>query len=425
MAVGWIPPVRGGRSRRRRVVVATLMLGLTVAGCGGGGSGGPPTLHWYIGKQGSSAYTDDAAACTKAANGAYRIQVVDLPADADAQREQLVRRLAAKDSAIDIIGMDVIWTAEFAKAGWVKEWTGDRATSIEAGAVPTALGTAKFEDKLWASPQNTNAQVLFWRKDLIPDPPRTWDEMIDAAVRLGPKGRIEAQGARYEGLTVWFNSLVASAGGAILTPDGKVSLGPPAVEALRVMKRLASSPAADPSLSNDKEDQSTAAFVAGNAAFMVNYSAVLPSLSKQAPDLVTKVGIAPWPSVLPDQPAHVTLGGYNLGVAKFTHHSDQAFAAASCLTSAESQLHNAATGGLPPTIESLYNDPAVAGELGPADVLHNTLLAASQRPATPAYNDVSLAVQKTIHPEKSINPKSTESDLRSKLGKVLKSGGLI
>jgi multiple sugar transport system substrate-binding protein len=112
-------------------------------------------------------------------------------------------------------------------------------------------------------------------------------------------------------------------------------------------------------------------------------------------------------------------------VGKFTKHPDQAFAAAACLTSAESQVRNAALGGLPPTKEALYNDPAVSAALGPADVLHATLLAASQRPATPAYNDVSLAVQKTIHPEKAIDPKGTESDLRSKLGKVLKSGGLI
>ncbi len=406
-------------------MIAVILVCLTVAGCGGGAGGGPPTLHWYIGKQGSSVFADNAARCTEQANGAYRIEVVDLPADADAQREQLVRRLAAKDSSIDIIGMDVIWTAEFAKAGWVKEWTGDRVAAIEAGAVPTALGTAKYEGKLWGSPQNTNTQVLFWRKDLVPEPPRTWDEMIDVATTLGPKGRIEAQGARYEGLTVWFNSLVASAGGSILTPDGRVALGPPAVEALRVMKRLATSPAADPSLSNAEEQESTAAFVAGNAAFMVNYSAVLPSLAEQAPELADKVGVALWPAVSPDQPARVTLGGFNLGVAEFTNHAEEAFAAATCLTSAETQLHNASVEGLPPTIDALYSDPAVAGSLGPADVLHTTLLEASQRPATPAYNDVSLAIQKTIHPERSIEPERTESELGSKLSKVLKSGGLI
>ena len=51
-------------------------------------------------------------------------------------------------------------------------------------------------------------------------------------------------------MTVWFNSLVASAGGSILNKAAtKPSLGPPARRALQIMKRLASSAAADPSLS--------------------------------------------------------------------------------------------------------------------------------------------------------------------------------
>ena len=47
-----------------------------------------------------------------------------LPTDASQQREQLVRRLGAEDPSIDIVGMDVIWTGEFANAGWVEEWNG-------------------------------------------------------------------------------------------------------------------------------------------------------------------------------------------------------------------------------------------------------------------------------------------------------------
>ena len=38
---------------------------------------------------------------------------------------------------------------------------------------------------------------------------------------------IEVQGRQYEGLTVWFNSLNASAGGSIIGPTGNVTLGPP------------------------------------------------------------------------------------------------------------------------------------------------------------------------------------------------------
>jgi multiple sugar transport system substrate-binding protein len=98
-----------------RVKVALLLL--LLSGCNGAGSPGPPVMHWYVFDEPSGAFTMAAEHCTRAANGRYRIELTPLPADADQQREQLVRRLAAGDEDIDIIGMDVIWTAEFAQAG--------------------------------------------------------------------------------------------------------------------------------------------------------------------------------------------------------------------------------------------------------------------------------------------------------------------
>src|SRR4029077_17878806 len=97
-----------------------------------------------------------------------------------------------------------------------------------------------------------NTQLLWYRSDLVPNPPTTWAQMISDAEKLAKEGKphyIEIQGAQYEGATVWFNTMVASAGGTVLNPDAtKVTLGAPAVRALGIMKQLADSPAADPSL---------------------------------------------------------------------------------------------------------------------------------------------------------------------------------
>ena len=82
--------------------------------------------------------------------------------------------------------------------------------------------------------------------------------MIDDAIALAKQGKphyIEEQGAQYEGLTVWFNSLVDSAGGQIVSKTNKVVVGPPVELAASIMHRLATSPAADPSLNIDQEDQ--------------------------------------------------------------------------------------------------------------------------------------------------------------------------
>ena len=100
-------------------------------------------------------------------------------------------------------------------------------------------------------PDNTNTQLLWYRSDLVPTPPTTWAQMIADAEQLAKEGKphlIEIQGAQYEGATVWFNTMVNSAGGTVLNPDAtQVTLGAPAVKALTIMKQLATSVAADPS----------------------------------------------------------------------------------------------------------------------------------------------------------------------------------
>src|SRR5919202_2290957 len=238
----------------RRLVAATLASAAALAGCGGSGGSGPPTLKWYVFNEPSGSFTAAADRCTKKSNGRYKVAVEALPTDADQQRELIVRRLAAKDSSVDLVGMDVNWTAEFAQAGWIKPWTGSRARRATAGDLPGPLNTARYKGRLWVAPFTSNAQILFYRKDRVKTPPRTWDEMIAAAKRLGPTGKIQVQGARYEGLTVWFNSLVNSAGGTILAPDGStVTLGPPATKAASIIHELATSAAADPALENNKE----------------------------------------------------------------------------------------------------------------------------------------------------------------------------
>ena len=123
-------------------------------------------------------------------------------------REDLVRRLAAKDSAIDLMTLDVVWTAEFGEAGWVKQWTGKNKEAVSNGVLPGPLKTATYQGKLYAAPFTSNTQLLWYRKDLVGAPPPnfTWQQMIDQAVSQGKQ--IQIQGARAESLNVTFNSLL-------------------------------------------------------------------------------------------------------------------------------------------------------------------------------------------------------------------------
>jgi multiple sugar transport system substrate-binding protein len=416
---------------RRRLLcgagaLALFALGLT--GCGGGaGAESTPTLHWYTAPQNGGSFAAAAKQCTDAANGAYRVVVEPLPADATQQREQLVRRLAASDGDIDLLSMDVIWTAEFGGAGWIKPWPKAQADEVSKGVIPAVLETGRYRGRMYAAPLNTGSQVLFYRKDRVKAPPKTWDEMLRMSADL-PSGQrqIQVQGARYEGYTVWFNSLLESAGGSILNQRGGVALPTgPTHDALDVMHRLATSDAADPSMSNNMEDQSRIGSQSGSSSFMVNYVNLLSSIKAEKPDVYKNTALAAFPSMKPGEPARVTLGGFNVGVGAFGAHPKLAFEAAKCLGAPAQQRLYVKQDGLPPVSEALYQDPQVRKAYPYADLLLQTFKNGSTRPVSPAYNDISLAVQRTLHPPAGINPRSDISALRDRVDDAIHSRGLL
>lgn len=413
--------------RRLRHAIASLLLAVTwLAGCQGG-QPGAPVLNWYVFDEPSGAFTQAARRCGDGSGGAYRVVLRPLPADADQQHEQLARRLAAGDTAIDLIGMDVIWTAEFARAGWITPWPEDLAQQATAGRLAPAVESASYQGRLWAAPFTTNTQLLWYRSDRVVDPPQTWDQMIDLAESIEGRGVIQAQGERYEGLTVFFVSLLASAGGSVLTPDGSDVALPkgPTREALRILHRLATSTASDPALARAREDQTRMAFESGGPSFMLNYTYVWPSARANAPAVAEHMAWARWPAVAPGRPSRVTIGGINLGVTTTSRHRDLALQAAACIASESNQRIAAALGGLPPTSTALYDDADVRATFPFADLLRETLADAVQRPPTPLYSDVSLAIARTLHPLSAIDPERDVERLRRAVDRALRSEGLL
>ncbi|MFF5158048.1 ABC transporter substrate-binding protein [Streptomyces sp. NPDC000348] len=420
---------RTGRPRRTRALVALTLLASTLAACGGDEDTSRPTLNWYNFPDDSGALQKAADRCSRASGGRYRISYNKLPRAADGQRQQMVRRLAAEDDSLDILGLDVTWAAEFAEARWIREWTGEAKRRATEGTLRVPLQTATWKGRLYAVPYNTNTQLLWYREDLVPTPPRTWSELLDMSRDLARQGRphyAEIQGAQYEGLTVWFNSLVNSAGGTVLNPGAtEPSLGPPAVRAASIMRELAGSPAADPSLPNQMEDQNRLAMESGVAAFELNYPFVYPSMKANNPRLFEDFRWAPYPRVDADRPARPTIGGIDLAVSAYSRHPGLAFEAALCLRDRENQLTAALEGGLPPTLRALYDEPAFMKEYPFSKEVLAALESASVRPLTPAYQNVSIAVSHTLSPPSRIEPESAVDTIGEQIDQALRSEGVI
>jgi multiple sugar transport system substrate-binding protein len=129
------------------------------------------------------------------------------------------------------------------------------------------------------------------------------------------------------------------------------------------------------------------------------------------------------------KPSAPPLGGFNLGVSAFSDHPEEAFDAAACLSNPDSQLTATELDGLPPSNQTLYTDKVVKKAYpGFAQLVQRSIDAAGPRPATPAYQDVSLAIQRSLHPPSSIDPNDVTSsydELRSDLEDAVKREGLL
>ena len=315
--------------RARRLCAAALAALTTasvVTACGSDGGG--IVINYYTPANEMATFTAVAKRCNEELGGRFTIQQISLPKGADDQRLQLARRLTGNDKTLDVMALDVVWTAEFAEAGWALPLSDDPSGEAEADAtsntLPGPLETAKWQDKLYAAPITTNTQLLWYRADLMDEPPTTWDGMVAEATRLHAAGEpswIAVQGKQYEGLVVWFNTLLESAGGQVLSDDGKtVTLTDTpehraaTVKALQIMKSVATAPGADPSVTQTDEATARLALEQGKAALEVNWPFVLPSMLENA----VKGGVSFLP--LNDDP---TLAGSINDVGTFSPTDEQ------------------------------------------------------------------------------------------------------
>jgi len=422
------------------LAVSLVLLASVTAACGGSGSG-VATLNWYINPD-NGGQAELAAKCTAASNGAYRIETSVLPNDATAQREQLVRRLAAKDSSIDLMSLDPPFIPEFAAAGFLRPYSDAEAQELTAGALSGPIESGTWDGKLMGAPFWANTQLLWFRKSVASaagiDPARepvTWSQIIDLASGAGKT--VEVQGNLYEGYMVWISALISSAGGKILENPEAGKNVKPAIDsdagrkAATIIQQLGRSKAADPALSTSDEEAARAAFQGPRGGFMVNwayvYGAAQEAVAAGTLDkaVLDDIGWARYPRVDAGTPSRPPLGGINLGIGAYGTHKDAALQAVRCITSLESQTQYMLKSKNPGARAAVYDNPEVRTVFPMADDLRASLAEGAPRPRTPYYTDVSTAVQRSFHPQASVDPNRAPAKAGKLIVDVLKDKVLL
>jgi len=335
-----------------------------------------------------------------------RVDLRETPDAADQRHQLYVQWLAAGAAEPDVLQLDVVWTPEFASAGWILSL--EPFDVAESDFFPQTVRANRWRGRLYAVPWFVDVGMLYWRTDLLDAAPATLEELEREARAAQRSGDVEHgfvwQGARYEGLVCVFLEHLGAFGGRILDDEGRPALdseaGRNALEFLR--RSLAADGFVPRAVLTWQEEPTRFAFQNGRSLFLRNWPYAVPLLQDAGKSAVAgKFAVAPFPGAVGGAPT-AALGGSQLAINARSRHPEAAFALIDWLTSPERMLERArAAGQLPPRRE-LYEEPSLAAALAqalpiPPDAARRVVEAAVPRPVTPVYTELSSALQVWLH----------------------------
>lgn len=330
-----------------------------------------------------------------------RVRVLPTPDDATQRHQLFVQWLNARVGDPDILQLDVVWTAEFAAAGWIAAL--DRWSPDTADFFPATMRANRWNGRLYALPWFVDAGMLYWRVDLVPRAPATLDDLRASARDAlagneAPPFGIVWQGARYEGLVTVFLEYLGAFGGHILDSTGRAVVDDDAaVRALTFMREQIGT-IAPPDVLTWHEEETRFAFQNGRAVYMRNWPYAYALLSDTAASQVaSRFSVTTMPGAPGGEPT-ATLGGAQLAINAFAEYPDSAWLVVAHLTAPAQMLERARLTGQFPARLQVYDDPRLDEALAvPADRAREIVMHAEPRPVTPIWSELSEVLQIHLH----------------------------
>ena len=339
-------------------------------------------------------------------NPDIRVELQRTPDDASQRHQLYVQWLNARVGNPSILQLDVVWTPEFAAAGWVLPL--EKYSPAKSEFFPATMAANTWAGKLYALPWFADVGLLYRRTDLVPREPQTLEELVADAQRAkaqrgGPRYGLVSQGARYEGLITGFVEYLGAFGGRIIDDSGEVVVNrPEAVRALEFMRdELYKWNVVPLDVLTWHEEEARFAFQNANSAFMRNWPYAVGAMSDTAQSkVIGKFAVSPMPKsgTAPNGHSTAALGGAQLAINAYTEFPDAAYKLIAYLTAPEQMLERAQAVGQYPTRPGLYDDARLRGAINvPLENARRAIESATPRPVTPIYTELSEILQIELH----------------------------
>ncbi|WP_394278210.1 ABC transporter substrate-binding protein [Microbacterium sp.] len=429
------------RRHARTIAAATLAAGsmIAIAGCsGGGGESAAPAEEELTGR-GPITYVSspDASGAAQKTIDAWntehpdeKVEWIELPLDADQQRQQMVQNAQIESDAYTVLNLDVVWTSEFAANRWIAPLPEDELPVDEM--IPATVDAATYADTLFAAPYYTDGALLYSRTDLLEaagvEAPQTWEELqaaCDAVLALPEAAGMSCYAGQFdrnEGLTVNFSEAVASAGGSLFTADGEPDVDTP--EALTALEWLADGYASG-MIPRDaitfQEEQGREAFQSGSLVFLRNWPYIYNALNADdgSSQVAGTFGVSPIPGL--EGPGVSTLGGRNIAISSFAENKETALEFIQFFVSEEQESARLELSSRAPVYSALFEDAAVTGRLPYLPTLLTAVETGQPRPKVVQYGAVTAAIQDAVYGAVTGDtaPEDALSSLQSELEEIV------
>lgn len=318
----------------------------------------------------------------------------------------LTQKLRNRDARLDVFLMDVIWPAEFASAGWALPLDRYFPAAEQANFLKPPMAANQYRGRIFGVPLFIDAGLLYYRKDLLEkhrlSAPRTWPELVEGAKTILAREKdprlvgFSGQFKQYEGLVCNMMEYILGNGGA-LWDDKRLSSAldePRARAAVGFVRDRIIGEISHRGVLAYEEPESLALFTQGQAIFHRNWPyAWAVANDRERSTIAGRVGMVPLPGFSVGTGA-ATLGGWQIGISRFSTNPELAWRFAAFMTGAEIQKRIALATGRAPTRRALYQDPDIAGKIPQLHSLLETFNQAVPRPTTPVYAPLSNIMQR-------------------------------
>ena len=399
-------------------LAATAVLGPVRSPAEAASASAPVELTFTFGPDDSGMVQTLIDAFNQIHEGQIHVTWREMPRSSDAYFRALQSEFESDVPEVDVIGADVVWTAELARHGWIAELSRQFYEDYSPDDfLSAALNAASHQFHIWGVPWYTDAGMLFYRRDLLlrndfTAPPRTWEELKQMARTIRRQEDVRYgfvfQGAESEGGVTNACEYIWNAGGRIMTRRMQIAGAPgqgvldanvinvntpEAARGLDIARSMVADGIAPDAVTDFREQDAWEAFLGGDAVFMRNWPFVYgllddPNLSALVPEQVSITAI---PSADANRRQYSCLGGWNLMIGAHTspQQRDAAWTFIQFATTPKQQKDRALGGGFLPSLRALYEDPEIMGAVPVIDLGRDAIQNARSRPGSPYYSQMS------------------------------------